>query len=251
MPFEKEMEWRFIPKTKIDPYTAIALEEVLINKVSKNRTPTIRFWEWEDKTLTIGRSQKVSNEVDLELCKELDISVIRRPSGGGTMYHAPGREIVYSIIAPRDHFPDDIKKIYREICGILVKALRDIDIFAEFVKPNSVFIEDKKISGSAQKITKKAVLQHGTILYEANEEEMFSLLKRNDSSDKYIPSKMSPVIGISRVTDIPFSELYSALKYGFLSGKEYFTEQLSNKEFEEAEELINKKYRKESWTFSP
>jgi len=245
------MEWRFIPKTKLDPHFTIAMEEVLINKVSKSRTPMIRFWEWESKTITIGRSQKASNEVDLELCKELDISVIRRPSGGGTMYHAPGREIVYSVIAPRDYFPDDITEIYREICGVLVKTLRDMDIFAEFVKPNSVFIDDKKISGSAQKITKKAVLQHGTVLYEPDEEEMFSLLKRNDSPDKYISSKMSPVSGISRVKEISFSELYNALKEGFLDGKEYFTERLSDKEFKETEELVNKKYERESWNLNP
>jgi len=245
------MRWRFVPKKKIDPYTAIALEEVLINKVSKNRTPTIRFWEWESKAITIGRSQKIGNEVNLELCRARDINVIRRPSGGGTMYHTPGGELVYSVIAPRDHFPDDITKIYREICSILVKTLRDLKISAEFVKPNSVFINDKKISGSAQKISRKTVLQHGTVLYEPNEEEMFSVLKRNGSPDKYIASNMSPVIGISRVTDIPFSELYSALKDGFLSGKEYFTEQLSDKEFEKAEKLVNKKYGKESWNLNP
>jgi len=245
------MQWRFVPKTKMDPHIAIALEEVLINKVSRIRTPTIRFWEWKSKTLTIGRSQKASNEVDLGLCKERDISVIRRPSGGGSMYHTPGGELVYSVIASRHHFPNDVTKIYKEICGILVKTLRDMDIFAEFVKPNSVFIDGKKISGSAQKITKKAVLQHGTVLYEPDEEEMFSLLKRNDSSDKYIPSKMSPVSGISRVTEVSFSELYSTLKDGFLSGKEYFTEKLSDIEFEEAEELVNEKYGKESWNLSP
>ncbi len=233
------------------PYTAVALEEVLINKVSKNRTPTIRFWEWKSKAITIGRSQKVGNEVNLELCRARDINVIRRPSGGGSMYHTPEGELVYSVIAPRDHFPDDITKIYREICGMLVKTLRKIEISAEFVEPNSVFIDGKKISGSAQKIAKKSLLQHGTVLYEPNEEEMFSVLKKNDSSDKYIASNMSPVGGISRVTDISFSELYSALKDGFLSGKEYFTEQLSDKEFVEAEELVNKKYGKESWNLKP
>jgi len=235
----------------MDPHTAIALEEVLINKVSRTRTPMIRFWEWESKTLTIGRSQKVNNEVNLELCRSRDIHVIRRSSGGGSMYHAPRGELVYSVIAPRNHFPDDITKIYREICGIVVKTLKEMKISADFVEPNSVFIGDKKISGNAQKITKKAVLQHGTVLYKPDEEEMFSLLKKNDSSDKYIPSKMSPVIGISRVKDISFSELYSALKYGFLNGKEYFIEHLSDKEFEEAEELVNKKYERESWNLNP
>ncbi len=245
------MQWRFVPKKKIGPYTAIALEEILTDRVSKTGIPIIRFWEWESKAVTIGRSQKVRNEVDLKLCKKRNIAVIRRPSGGGTMYHTPGGELVYSIIAPREYFPDDITKIYKNICGLLVKTLQDLDISAEFVKPNSVFVDDKKVSGSSQKITKNVILQHGTILYEPNEEEMFSLLRKNDTSDRYIRSNISPVSGISKIADFSFLELYNALKKGFLDGKEYFTEPVSDQEFQKAKELVNKKYREESWNLNP
>ncbi|MFW6064885.1 MAG: lipoate--protein ligase family protein [Candidatus Natronoplasma sp.] len=245
------MEWRFVPMKEYHPTVALALEEILLNEVSKTKTPIIRFWHWKNKAVTIGRSQKASNEVDLELCEQSDISVIRRPSGGGTMYHAPGDEIVYSIIAPRDHFPDDINQIYRDICETLAQTLRSIDIAARFVQPNSVFIDDKKISGSAQKITKKAVLQHGTVLYSPEEEEMFSLLKKNDSPERYIGSHISPVTGVSNLVNVSFQDLYTSLKQGFLDANQHFTKDITEQELKKAEELVDKKYGKEGWNLSP
>jgi len=245
------MKWRFVPKTKNEPHLAMALEEVLLKKVSKTKTPTIRFWEWEDKAVTIGRSQKTSNEVDLESCKEEDIKVIRRPSGGGAMYHAPGDEIVYSIIAPKNYFPDDITLIYRKICGQLSKILAEININASFIEPNSIFVSKGKISGNAQKITKDAVLQHGTVLYSPDQETMFSALKESNSDDRYISSNMNSVIGISEVSDISFKQLYQVLKNGLLDGKEHIIKNIQNDELTDAEELVYKKYGKEGWNLSP
>ena len=245
------MKWRSIPRSKNDPHLAMALEEVLLKKVSKTKTPTIRFWEWKDKAVTIGRSQKTSNEVDLEFCKEENIKVIRRPSGGGAMYHAPGDEIVYSIIAPKNYFPDDITLIYRKICSRLADILSGINIDAEFVEPNSIFVSDRKISGNAQKVTKDAVLQHGTLLYSPDEDTMFSTLKRSDSNDRYIASDMNSVIGISDLTDISFHQFYRKIKNGLLDGKEHVTKKIQEDELEKAEELVDKKYGKEGWNLSP
>ncbi len=245
------MKWRFVPKSKNGPRLAMALEEVLLKKVSKTKTPIIRFWEWEDKSVTIGRSQKTSNEVDLEFCEEETIKVIRRPSGGGAMFHAPGDEIVYSIIAPKNYFPNDITAVYRKICGRLSKILTEINIDAYFVEPNSIFVSKGKISGNAQKITKGAVLQHGTVLYSPDQETMFSALKESHSDDRYISSNMDSVIGISEVSDISFKELYQVLKKGLLDGKEHITKNIQKDELTEAEELVFKKYGKEGWNLSP
>lgn len=245
------MEWRFVPKKKYDPSVAIALEEILLKEVSRTKTPIVRFWEWKSKAATIGRSQKVSNELDLGFCESRNVSVIRRPSGGGAMYHAPKDELVYSIIAPRDHFPDDITQIYREICGRLVKSLNRIDIESRFVEPNSVFINKNKISGSAQKITKDVVLQHGTVLYSLDQDMMFSALKRNEPPERHIGSNVSPVTGISEFSDVSLSDIYRTLKKGFLNNTKYFTKNPTETELEEAGDLADKKYKKESWNLSP
>ncbi len=251
MPFEKEMEWRFIPKEKIDPYFAIALEEILLEEVSKTETPILRFWEWEDEAVTIGRSQKASNEVDLRLCRDENIEVIRRPSGGGAMYHSPRDEIVYSVIAPKGLFPNDITLIYREICTKLANIFDQIDIDAEFVEPNSIFVSDQKISGNAQKITSNAVLQHGTILYSPDRKTMFSALKDSHTEDRYISSNMNSVMGISELADISFDDLYHLLKSGVLEGKEHSTEEIQKEELDSAKELVGKKYGKEGWNLTP
>jgi len=250
-PFEKQMEWRFIPKEKIDPYFAIALEEALLEEVSKTETPILRFWEWEDEAVTIGRSQKASNEVDLGLCRDENIGVIRRPSGGGAMYHSPGDEIVYSVIAPKDLFPDDITLIYRRICTRLANIFDQIEIKAEFVKPNSIFVREHKISGNAQKITSEDVLQHGTVLYSPDRKTMFSALKDSHTEDRYISSDMNSVTGISELVDISFDDLYQLLKSGLLEGKEHFTEKIRKEELERAKELVEKKYGKEGWNLTP
>ena len=245
------MKWRFVPNFKNHPRLAMALEEVLLKKVSKTKTPVIRFWEWEHKAVTIGRSQKTTNEVDLELCRDKNIDVIRRPSGGGAMYHAPGNEIVYSIIAPKNYFPNDITTIYRKICSQLSKILTEIDIDAYFVEPNSIFVSHGKISGNAQRITKDSVLQHGTILYSPDKETMFSVLKESLPDSRYISSRMNSVKGISEVSDISFKDLYQVLKEGLLDGKEHFTKDIQKDELTEAEELVYKKYGKDGWNLSP
>ena len=245
------MEWRFIPKEETDPYFAIALEEVLLKEVSRTKTSILRFWEWGGRAVTIGRSQKASNEVDLKLCRDENIGVIRRPSGGGAMYHSPGDEIVYSIIAPKDHFPMDITLIYREICTRLANIFDQIDIDAEFVEPNSVFVGGHKISGNAQKMTSEAVLQHGTVLYRPDQKTMFSVLKDSHTGDRYINSEMNSVMGISELADISFDGLYQLLKSGLLEGKEHFTEKIQKEELDSAKELVDKKYGKEGWNLSP
>ncbi|MFP4001714.1 MAG: biotin/lipoate A/B protein ligase family protein [Thermoplasmata archaeon] len=245
------MEWRFVPKKKYDPAVAIASEEILLKKVSRTKTPVVRFWEWKSKAATIGRSQKVSNELDLEFCESKNVSVIRRPTGGGAMYHAPKDELVYSIVAPRDHFPDDITQIYRDICKKVVKSLDRIDIESRFVEPNSIFIDENKVSGSAQKITKDVILQHGTLLYDPDRDMMFSLLKRNEPPERHIGSNVTSVTGITEFSDVSLSHLYRTLKEGILNNKKYFTKDLTKKELENAEKLADKKYKKEGWNLSP
>ncbi len=229
----------------------MALEEVLMDWVSENGAPLLRFWSWKEKAVTIGRSQKIENEVDLEFCRSSNIKVIRRPSGGGAMYHAPEDEIVYSVIAPRTLFPADITSIYRNICSELVEALRKMGIKAAFTPPNSVTVSNKKVSGSAQKISSECIVQHGTVLYTPDEEEMFSVLKKNTSDDRYISSNISSVAGVKRFKDFSFSKFFERIENSFLKNREYFTQELSETELEKAQRLVKEKYEKEVWNLDP
>jgi len=245
------MEWRLVPIERIEPRHAVALEEVLLKKTAKDQTPIIRFWEWKDRCVTLGRFQEVKKEVDLRLCRKKEIAVIRRPSGGGTMYHSPGDEIVYSIIAPKGIFPNDIGIIYQSLCTHIMSALKKMGVDSDFVRPNNVMVSNSKISGSAQRITGQAILQHGTILYSPDREDMFSVIRKNDSPGKYILSNMTPVIGVSELTNISFDEFYSVIKEEFLEGKEFFTKRPSAEEVEKAEHLVDERYARDGWNLIP
>ncbi|MFX0151215.1 MAG: biotin/lipoate A/B protein ligase family protein [Candidatus Hodarchaeota archaeon] len=50
---------------------------------------SIRFWR-NPKSVVLGRNQSVEDEVDLEYCKKNEITLSRRISGGGTVYHDKG-----------------------------------------------------------------------------------------------------------------------------------------------------------------
>ncbi|MFW6048306.1 MAG: lipoate--protein ligase family protein [Candidatus Natronoplasma sp.] len=245
------MKWRLAPLEEMDPYRSIALEEVLLKNTNETGKPILRFWKWNSKAVTIGRFQNVNNEVDIELCRDKKIKIIRRPSGGGTMFHSAGDEIVYSVIAKKELFPNDIIKRYEKVCGHITTALQNMGVDAKFEKPNSVSASGLKISGSAQKVTRKSVLLHGTILYTPNKEEMFSVLNTSDPcDDRYIKSNITPVAGVKEIIDISFQKFYDKIKEEFLKDKQYFTKYVTEEELEEADKLAEEKYKKNSWNLT-
>jgi lipoate-protein ligase A len=64
----------------------LALEHVIlhISEGSSDNT-TIRFWK-NPPSVILGRSQLLNREVNIEYCKQNNIVIGRRISGGGTVY---------------------------------------------------------------------------------------------------------------------------------------------------------------------
>src|SRR5579859_1314401 len=96
-----ELDWELIPATGQSAHMHMALDEVLLERViSGVRGPAVRFWEWTECALVIGSHQSVVNEVDQAAARQLDFTITRRMSGGGTMICEPGRTITYSMYLP-------------------------------------------------------------------------------------------------------------------------------------------------------
>ena len=118
----------------------------------------------------------------------LGVDVVRRISGGGTVYHDFEGEVTYSVIAKTsDLGTADITTVYTKIYGAITDALRLLGVPADFSSgdakncPN-LTVNGKKISGSSQTITRGVVLQHGTILRSVDLPKMFQLLKLKGAS---------------------------------------------------------------------
>ncbi len=158
-------------------------EGILRSRVAEQVPNTLRFYRWKPSAVSIGRFQKIENEVNLENCRKLGVDVVRRMSGGGTVYHDAEGEITYSVVAKiEDIGAKDIADVYSQIYAAISEALRMLGIQTDYNSGNAkncpnLTVNGKKISGSAQANKSGIVLQHGTLLLDVDLPRMFTLLR--------------------------------------------------------------------------
>ncbi len=185
-------------------YWNMAVDEVLLN--STNDVPALRIYGWKPTAVSIGYFQRMEEEIDVKKCKQLDIDVVRRITGGGSVLH--DSELTYSFITKR--YPQSIIESYKWICDAVVISINKLGLDAKFSPLNDIVINGKKISGNAQTRKKGTLLQHGTILLGVDTEKMFSILKVPSEKirDKMISYASERVTGLNKT----FTEVTLALK---------------------------------------
>ncbi len=210
--------------------------------------------------MSIGKNQSPQNEVYLDACKRLGVDVVRRISGGGTVYHDYEGEVTYSVTAKTaDLGTADITSVYAKIYEAITDALRLLGIPADFSRgdqkncPN-LTVNGKKISGSSQTITRGVVLQHGTVLRSVDLPKMFTLLKLKNAS-----CTQAADIAKRKITSIQNElghavmpeTIANALAQGFRAILKIQLEpgELTPYEVELAQKLYKEKYSKTEWNF--
>lgn len=243
-------EWRFIPLETISAAWAMALEEVLIDHVAATGRPTMRFWRWDPSAATIGRFQDVEAEVDLEYCHLHGIDVVRRMSGGGAVFHDAGREFVYSITAPEDMFPRGVVEGYSTVLDRVVGALAQMRMEGWVKDDNNLMVGDRKVSGNSQRRSRGVLQVHGTVLVDADESTMFSVLKARAGQPvegRATPSRHHPVVGLSSLGKLSYIEAYETVQAALLKGERWVATSWSEEELTQAEGLVATKYGVDSW----
>jgi len=176
--------WRLLRLEVKDAFTNMAIDEALVTARIEGLVPnTLRFYMWNPSAVSVGRFQDISNEVQVENCFKHGVDIVRRITGGGTVYHDREGEITYSVIGREEDFgTKDVVQAYYTICNGLIEAAKILGVKADFNPgdpkncPN-IAIQGKKISGSAQFHKGGVLLQHGTFLLDADLEKMFTFLR--------------------------------------------------------------------------
>ena len=143
-----------------DPYYNLALEEYMMANYTKGTY--LLLWINED-SIVMGKYQNAYEELNLKAIEEDGIPVVRRISGGGTVFHDKGN-LNYSFITDADRE----KGGYEEFLHPIIKSLNRLGIHAQKRNVCDIVIGDKKISGSAKCSRKGRVLQHGTLLFDSD-----------------------------------------------------------------------------------
>ncbi|MDU2136821.1 MAG: biotin/lipoate A/B protein ligase family protein, partial [Staphylococcus warneri] len=238
--------WNFINTGSHDPYYNMAMDEALLNFVSRGEIdPVIRFYTWDPATLSIGYFQRLTKEIDIEKVKEKGYGLVRRQTGGRGVLH--DKELTYSVIVPESHpkMPSTITEAYRVISQGLLEGFKNLGFDTYFAVPRSkeereklkqprssvcfdapswyeLVVEGRKIAGSAQTRQKGVILQHGSILQDIDIDELFDLFifKHDRLKAKMKEAFVDKAVAINDISEqhITLNEMEKAFEDGFKKG---------------------------------
>jgi len=85
------MIWRLIDTDLAPPYYVTAADEAILEAFRKNIIPpTIHFYRRKPAGVSVGRTKKIEKDVNIKKCGKYGVKVVRRKSGGGTIYTDEG-----------------------------------------------------------------------------------------------------------------------------------------------------------------
>jgi lipoate-protein ligase A len=203
--------WIFDKST--DPVFNLAAEEWLL---SRHAGPVLRIWR-NAPCVVLGRHQIPCREVNLPLAVQRHVPVLRRASGGGTVYHDEGN-LNFTILTGPD---GDVSIDFERMCAPVIAALGELGLPAVHAGRGELRLGEKKISGGAAHLQRGKLLYHGTLLYAADCATLEELLavQADGVQAKSIRSVRRTVVNISEV----FPKLFT----GFDAFADHFAEALA------------------------
>lgn len=188
---------RILQDPPLDGPTNMARDETLLTLVGAgNCLPTLRLYEWNEPTISLGYFQHYS-EYEALGSPLNRLAVVRRTTGGGAILH--DRELTYAIAMPFDSpfVEGNPNQIYEWIHAAVIDCVSGLNVVARQLGTDQsppqvqrarasgrpgiqsgpffcfarrhrydVIVGGEKLAGSAQRRTSKAVLQHGSIIIE-------------------------------------------------------------------------------------
>lgn len=229
-----------------DPYFNLALEEyMLLHWQGEGEV----FYLWRNlPSVIVGRNQNVFLEVDLREAEKDGIPVVRRISGGGSVYHDLGN-LNFTYLAP---YSKENLNNYRKFTEPVIGVLNKLGIPAEFSEKSDIKIGNKKISGNAQSFRGQKMLHHGTLLFDADLERLGRYLKINwEMNSVAVRSQPSAVTNLKDYLpeDFGMSDLILALTEAIVRKTGSNIIHLRDEDLQAVQKLKEDKYKSWDWNF--
>ncbi|MDT7886407.1 MAG: lipoate--protein ligase family protein [Thermoproteota archaeon] len=238
-----ENKIKILISNTFDPKFNLALEEAILNYVNEGKEINVlRLWI-NKKSAILAFHEKVFDVIDVDYCIANDIEINRRITGGGAVYHDEGN-LNWSFFFNRTLFKKlNLLEIYKYFSEIIISALENLGINTRFYEPNWLGIDGKKISGMAGYIKNNSLLIHGTLLINANMENLRRVCK--------LHYKYPPTVNIS---DFKKVEIKDVIREIVEEAKQRFdvmeiNDKLNENILKETIDLEKNKYSTLSWIF--
>jgi lipoate-protein ligase A len=155
----------------------IAIGQAIVEAHQAGRVPdTLRFLRFPP-TVLVGRHQALGQEINLEYCRENQIGVARRITGGGAIFMEPGLlgwELAFHRSTPG---VKSLPELTREICEAAADGISRLGVNARFRPRNDIEVDGRKISGTGGFFDGDTLFFQGTVLVDMNPQVMVSALR--------------------------------------------------------------------------
>ena len=194
-------KWRLLDMEYEDPFMNMAVEEAIPRMVGHGMAPcTLRFWR-NPNTVVVGCFQSVNLEVDLDACARYGTQIVRRFTGGGSVYHDHGN-LNYAISIPKEHrlVPSgDPMGAFKRFSGGVLHCLESLGLHSKIISFNSIEVSQKKVCGVAGSMRWGTVFYHASILISSDLDILSRILRFTDYPyTRYVKSARRTVTTISK-----------------------------------------------------
>ena len=241
-----ERKVKYLETGSKDPYYNLAFEEYVLT----HRTVGEYLLLWQNEnTIVIGQNQNAEAEINRAFVEEHQITVVRRTTGGGAVYHDLGN-LNYSFITD---VGDAERMTMERFTKPMVAALQGLGVQAEASGRNDILAEGRKVSGTAQRLVGNRILYHGCLLFDSNPAMVAGALhadpaKFQSKSSKSVRSRIGNIRDfLKRDMDLP--AFWEYLKNALSGGGEIEYDCLGEAELAEVQTLRDSKYATWEWNF--
>lgn len=259
--------WRLVDTGPLDGPTNMAVDEALLTAFTADdgAAPTLRLYGWQPPALSLGRYQKAAEVLDLERCTAARVPIVRRITGGGVIWHTD--ELTYSLVCAPHHLPNglSVKGSFRELTAFLLSFYHSLGLAAAWAvdaaptpavlgertpfcfagkESYDVVTGGRKIGGNAQRRTRNAIFQHGSIPLRNRIEEGVGFLRQRPAGIETATTSLAEE-GIKAGRDELAQLLANAFRQAM--GVALVPDTLTAAEVELTERLLAERYRDAAW----
>ncbi len=152
----------YLQSPSTDAEFNLALEQYVFEEMDPSRE---YFMLWQNASaIIVGKNQNTVEEINRKYVEDHGIQVVRRLSGGGTVYHDMGN-LNFTFIR---HGGDTANMDLHAFCRPIAGALQQLGVDAQVNGRNDITIDGRKFSGNSQYVKKGRIMHHGTLMFDSD-----------------------------------------------------------------------------------
>jgi lipoyltransferase/lipoate-protein ligase len=172
-----------------DPFENLAREELWLDTLEPGTSALLLYVN--RPCVVLGRHQNPLREVRLAEAARRGVPVVRRASGGGTVWHDEGN-LNWSLLVPKEGYDR------AAVSASVARSLATLGFDLEVGEKGDLLLGGKKVSGAAYLFRRDRVLHHGTLLCQARLEDLRGVLGPTGSLVEWVgvASRPAPVTNL-------------------------------------------------------